>query len=132
MTIEEKERFKKRVQKEIDYASHWLSNIEPTDVIRIFGNLMEYGIAKIILGKYFLNNFERYEKEIENITEEYKKFAFELRGDSIEFRTTGAGYHIGTIYLTETKSKFMAVDEEFSIKNFREYVSHLLNGEYEL
>lgn len=121
------ENFKRRIRKEIAYNVEWLSNVKPEDIIRIFHNLMDIGVVHILLGRELLNHFEKYEPAIRETVKDYTKFAFELEDNHITFRTTGQGYRIGSVALIETKPRILQIDEDFSIKGFREYVKKIID-----
>jgi hypothetical protein len=124
------EKFKKRIQKEIDYSIEWISNVAPADIVRIYQNLMEHGVARILLGRELLTHFDQYEPTIREMVKKYTKFSFDLPGDrinlnTITFLTTGSGYFIGSITLIETRPHFLQIDEDFSIHRYREYIKEL-------
>jgi hypothetical protein len=118
------EKFKKRIQKEIDHNVNRLRDIEPKDIVRVFDILMHQRVASVLSYRELLTNFDTYEPAIREIIGNYKKFSFDFRDDSIFFVV--GGYFIGRVKLIETKPHFMQVDEDFSIKKFREYVNNTI------
>jgi hypothetical protein len=119
---------KRQLEAELKRANEFV-DAEASQVIRIFDNLMIYGVSRIINCKYALQlleeNDEVFLSEVKEKLKEYKRFSIEADSEGLTIAV--GGYWRGSIKLQNARKYWLEIDEDFSIKKYREFIKSIKN-----
>ena len=120
------ESLKNQLEKKLENAENFVK-VEPKEVVRIFDNLMIYGVSAIINCRYALEKIEKKDEQFLARAKEVigvsKKFSVSVESDGIVISV--GGYWRGRIETPDAEPYWLEIDETFSIKKYNEYIKNI-------